>query len=90
MAAAIIGDGSGGETVGKLRVAHVPAAQVRTLKCIVRQDKSVGDMGGRADIQGLGIDDALARKAACVKQIGVQLTAQHRVRLRAADTCEYA
>ena len=47
-------------------------------------------MGGRADIQSLGIDDALARKAACVKQIGVQLTAQHRVRLRAADTCEYA
>jgi len=56
----------------------------------VRQDEPVGDVGIRADIQGLGIDDALARKAACVKQVGVQLAAQHRVRLRAADTCEYA
>ena len=90
MTAAIIGNGGRGKAVCKLRVAHVPAAQVRALKCVVRQNEPVGDVGARADIQSLGIDDAFTGKSTCVKQVGVQFTAQHRVRLGAADACEYA
>ena len=42
--APIVGDGGGGEGIRKLGVAHITAAQVRTLERIVRKHKSVGNV----------------------------------------------
>ncbi len=66
----------GRKIVGKLDIAHVSASHISPLKGIVREHTPVGDVRPRYRKQHAGIHYALAGKAAAVKQIHVDLSAQ--------------
>ena len=81
--------GRGREGIGKLKIAHIAAAQIRALERVVRQDSAVGDMPFRADEQRLCVYKPLAGKAAASEKIHAHLAAERAVGLKPASAGEY-
>ena len=85
-----IGDRRTGEGVGKLNAAHISAAQIRSLECIVRKNPALGNVHLGAQQQRFGVDYALAGKTAAVEKIHAHLAAEHAVWLKSAASGENA
>ena len=79
----IIGQGLGGEIVGKLHVAHIGPVEIGPFQGVVGQDAPGGKAAAGTLQQSGGVYDALAGKAAVVKGVHIQLPAQYPVRVAA-------
>ena len=81
----------GGEGVRELHVAEKAAVQIRALERVVAEDALLGQgIAAAAGEQRAHVEDALARKAAAVEAVHIQLPAYAAVGVAAAGTCEYA
>ncbi len=81
----------GGEGVRELHVAEKAAVQVGALERVVAEDALLGQcIAAAAGEQRAHVEDALARKAAAVEAVHIQLPAYAAVGVAAAGTCEYA
>ena len=81
----------GGEGVRELHVAEKAAVQVGALERVVAEDALLGQgIAAAAGEQRAHVEDALARKAAAVEAVHIQLPAHAAVGVAAAGTCEYA
>ena len=81
----------GGEGVRELHVAEKAAVQVGALERVVAEDALLGQgIAAAAGEQRAHVEDALARKAAAVEAVHIQLPAYAAVGVAAAGACEYA
>ena len=81
----------GGEGVRELHIAEKAAVQVGALERVVAEDALLGQgIAAAAGEQRAHVEDALARKAAAVEAVHIQLPAYAAVGVAAAGTCEYA
>ena len=85
------GQRGGGEGVRQLHVAEKAAVQVRAFERVVAQHAPFGDDPAAAAVeQRARVENALARKAAAVKAVHIQLPARAAVGVGAARPCEHA
>ena len=81
----------GGEGIRELHVAEKAAVQVGALERVVAEDALLGQgIAAAAGEQRAHVEDALARKAAAVEAVHIQLSAYAAVGVAAAGTGEYA
>ena len=72
----VIGQGLCGEAVGKLRVAHERPPEIGPLQGVVGENAALGKVGFGAVEEHFGVQNALAREAAAVKGVHIQLAAE--------------
>ena len=80
----IIAQRIGGEAVGKFDIAQIRAPEICALKGIVGEHFARGNFILNATEHRGGIDKPLSRKAARIKAVGIQLTADTAVGVTAA------
>ena len=78
----------GGKSVGELAVAHISAAKERALQRVVGQHCVIRKISAALQ-KGVGVDNALSRKAAAAEKIHIKLAAQTSVGIGAALPGEY-